>query len=679
MHIPYKIHFSLIDLVKLFSFYYALSISYNVVCQETSLYQDNFTEITSDEEKFSMYLDTIRKYRYRDIDIASQVTNECERMINDGVLISDSLLLSFAISNIYLKYIRIDALGAYKIVLDNEYLIESENQSIINIGNFLYLKSYTLLTMGDLEAAQEAFYKGIESGKEKRDTFSVIQSLYSLGQLYHTSEAYDEAVECYEEIIEYGESIELETPTHALTYVELGKTYIAVKDYNKALESLEYAYELMDSFKIEVYKSEALVYIGDVYLAQDNVPEAEKIYIRLKEAKKGSLDNNNVDKSRRFLAKIYRAKKMYPKALNTYREIIAEMDTSRLEDVISTYSEASNLCFEMRDFELAHKYLLLYNKAKEKEDKDAKRQKTAYLKIRYNSEQKENENAILAAQIHKNQAERKTLYSWLGLSTLLLGFLMWAFYQKGRYSHKLEGEVSKRTEKLRESNELLNSSIEELDEFNRILSHDLKEPLRGIVSFSQLASRDLKDEKKVQEYLAHVSKSGEQLDQLIDDVSVYRSIDSLKTYRKKEIKIKELFSDIVLEIQPQFSDKKINLVCDNSDTISCSLDIVKKVFYCIVHNAVKFNSNNTVIIIVNYFLKDQLHTFEIKDNGIGIPAAYHDQVFMMFKRLNNRENYPGSGLGLSIAHKLVTKIGGDISILRSEENKGTTFKVTFEA
>ena len=94
--------------------------------------------------------------------------------------------------------------------------------------------------------------------------------------------------------------------------------------------------------------------------------------------------------------------------------------------------------------------------------------------------------------------------------------------------------------------------------------------------------------------------------------------------------------------------------------------------------AVRFNNQDVVNIKVDYNKEGAFHTFIIQDNGIGIDPKYHDQVFSMFKRLNNRVDFSGSGLGLSVAQKLAKKMGGEISILRSDVNEGADFQVKFK-
>ena len=191
---------------------------------------------------------------------------------------------------------------------------------------------------------------------------------------------------------------------------------------------------------------------------------------------------------------------------------------------------------------------------------------------------------------------------------------------------RLEDQVIKRTEKLKESNELLSNSMKELDEFNRILSHDLIEPLRSIISFSQLASRDIQNPENVQEYLSYVTNSGIQLSQLIKDVLLYRESDNIINETKVDLSISTVFSEIEYEIKDQWPDKQIKLICNTDATILCAAKTAKNVFKIIVENAVRFNNQDVVNIKVDYNKEGAFHTFIIQDNGIGIDPKYHDPV-----------------------------------------------------
>jgi len=195
---------------------------------------------------------------------------------------------------------------------------------------------------------------------------------------------------------------------------------------------------------------------------------------------------------------------MYPEALGIYKTILSKADSSALDTQLSSYDKVHEICKKMGRFEAAYEYVLAHNEVKVKIEDDKKRQQTAYLKIKFDSEQKEKDNAILAAEIVKEQTQNKFLHTIVALISISLLILVGAFFQKKRYNNKLRKEVLKRTLNLRKSNAQLSKTNKELDEFNRILSHDLKEPLRSIVGFSKLASKVSNNPSKTNEYLGFV-------------------------------------------------------------------------------------------------------------------------------------------------------------------------------
>ncbi|MFK7947454.1 MAG: ATP-binding protein [Saprospiraceae bacterium] len=96
----------------------------------------------------------------------------------------------------------------------------------------------------------------------------------------------------------------------------------------------------------------------------------------------------------------------------------------------------------------------------------------------------------------------------------------------------------------------------------------------------------------------------------------------------------------------------------------------------LIENGIKFNKSETPTITLRSKTHETYKEIIIKDNGIGIDAAYHEQVFKMFKRLHNRAEYEGSGIGLAIVKLLADKLGGTIRV-ESELGKGSTFTLRF--
>ncbi len=664
-------------LIRLIIFCVFISIFQVSFSQSTALFEDSFTENTTDHDKFRIYLDSIDAYMYRDVDKTQLALTKCQDLINKGTLLGDSTLFSYVLSKIYFEYSKASPLGAFQLIVDNKKILKSKEISKKQLGNFSYIESFTYMSMGDLEAAQKAYYEGIELGKANMDTSSVIRNMYSLGQLLNDEQYYDDAIYYFTQVIDYSKTHQIRPSTLALNYMELSETYTNKKEYDKSLAALQSAFEVLEKHQLEILKSDVMLFKGNVFLAQGKLDLADDIHEQLLKLNQGSQDKNNIFNTRKFEAQLYRAKKMYPQTLNIYEELIAKTDSSNLDDLMATYKNAHELCRETGDYKAAHDYLFAYNKLKNKKEEDSKRQRTAYLKIKYDSEQKEKDNEILVSQISKSQAERKLLYGWTALSCLFLIALFGAFYQRIRYSKKLEGEVLKRTLKLENSVELLNKSNMEMEEFNRILSHDLKEPLRSIVGFSQLAIRDITKTTKAQEHLNFVIKGGKQLEQLIEDVGLYRQTYSINTKEKDSINMQSLLLEAAKKVEEEHPQKQIELIYNTKPIIYGPRKALAHIFRIIIQNATIYNKEKKVLININYQLKDQMHLFEIEDNGIGISPKYHGQIFEMFKRLNHRSQFKGSGLGLSIAQRLIEKMDGKISILRSEENKGSTFLISF--
>lgn len=630
-------------------------------------------------EKFSIYLDSIDKYVYRNLEITQTALDECRKILDQGSPIPDSIVFNYVIYSIYFEYSKADPLGAFQIIIDSEDIQNSPEVSNDQIRRFNYLKSFTYMSLGDLEAAQNAYYEGIELAKVAKDTGSIVSNLYSLGQLFDDGGFFEEAVNCYQQVIGYNKEFAIRPSTLALTYNELVETYTDTEDYAQALEALQMAYGILEKNDLEILKSDALMLEGNIYLAQRKLDAADTVYQKLVALNAGPEDRNNIANAQKFLADVYRAKKMYPQALDTYHDILEQIDSADLDKQIETYAKLHEVYSEQEDFTSAYQYALAHNEVKTRKDEDLKRQKTAYLKIKYDYEQRERDNAILAAEVTRNRAERKLLYGGIALFSVFLIVLFGFFYQKSRYSKRLEDEVSIRTGKLQKANGLLDKSNRELEEFNRILSHDLKEPLRSIIGFSQLAGRNIDKPDQALQYLDFVITGGRQLERLIAAVNVFQTSHAVAQPKGTVIDVQPFLEDTLSEVQKDHPDKQIELKCNTDSSIVAPLELLRPIFRIVLDNAVQYNEEEIVSIKVKYQLDEQKHVFEIEDNGIGIAPQYHTQIFDMFKRLNNRSAHAGSGLGLSIAKRLVEKMDGEISVLRSGENEGSSFRICFRA
>jgi len=329
----------------LYTLFFFLS-SFNSFSQSTNiLFENSFTEQTSQQQQFLIYLDSIDKYLYRDVNITIQALEECEVIIQQGTPLSESSLFQYNILKIYSEHSNSNPLAAYQLILDSEFLLESNKITKKQIKNFNYMKSYTYMAIGDLETAQRSYYQMIEEEKANRDTANMVNSLYSLGQLYTDQNNFDSAIKYLSQINEFSKTIKIRPSTLALTNFELSEAYIGLKAYGKALETIDKTLDYLEGQQLDVLKSDLLLLKGNIYLNQNKIDSAQYVYEQLEFLDQSTKDQHNLYYNRMYLAKLYTAKQMYPEALAIYEDMVTYADTSDLKTQIDFMHSLSFLVY----------------------------------------------------------------------------------------------------------------------------------------------------------------------------------------------------------------------------------------------------------------------------------------------------------------------------------------------
>ncbi|MFH1563379.1 MAG: ATP-binding protein [Nitrospirota bacterium] len=247
----------------------------------------------------------------------------------------------------------------------------------------------------------------------------------------------------------------------------------------------------------------------------------------------------------------------------------------------------------------------------------------------------------------------------------------------------LEQKVHERTQELEEANIELKTRAEELEVVNKELdsftysaSHDLKEPLRGIASFSQFLLEDYLDklDETGKDYLKRLSASANRMKSLIDDLLALSRISRIKN-PYTSIDSNKLIKEVLKQLKSIIEEKKVKIeVDDELPFIFCDGIKIKEVFYNLISNAIKYNDKKVpeVEIGVEGQRADGV-VFFVKDNGIGIEEKYFEEIFGIFKRLHKGDEYGGgTGAGLAIVKRVITDHGGNVWV-KSTPGKGSTF------
>lgn len=240
--------------------------------------------------------------------------------------------------------------------------------------------------------------------------------------------------------------------------------------------------------------------------------------------------------------------------------------------------------------------------------------------------------------------------------------------------------IENQLEELNQKNQKLEKYIEsnmQLENFAYIASHDLKAPIRTIISFSQLLERNLKNklDEDAKEYLDFVISASRNMRDLIDDLLAYSKINS-QPIRRDIFTIGDILMAITTEIQTTIHEKNAIINWNCAYEINADMIKMKQVFQNLITNAIKFQKPD-IQPIINILCEENTDSWQfcVKDNGIGIKADYHERVFDLFQKIHNKSEFEGTGLGLAICKKIVNQHGGKIWI-ESTLGEGTTFHFT---
>lgn len=234
---------------------------------------------------------------------------------------------------------------------------------------------------------------------------------------------------------------------------------------------------------------------------------------------------------------------------------------------------------------------------------------------------------------------------------------------------------------LRQRSEDLARSNKELDDFAYIASHDLKEPLRGIMSYSSFLMEDFGD-KLGEEGMARLKTMEEltkRLSALTDDLLVFSRVGRLElAYRT--VDLNALLEDVLATLRMSLERERFAVrIPAPLPSVRCDAVRMREVFHNLISNAIKYSDKPEKWIEIGALRQrndPERPVFYVCDNGIGIPERHADKVFTMFKRLHGRDKYGGgTGAGLAIIKKIIERHEGRIW-LESTAGEGTSFFFT---
>jgi PAS domain S-box-containing protein len=228
----------------------------------------------------------------------------------------------------------------------------------------------------------------------------------------------------------------------------------------------------------------------------------------------------------------------------------------------------------------------------------------------------------------------------------------------------------------RQAHELARSNAE-LEQFAYVASHDLQEPLRMVASYTQLLSRRYQGrlDGDADEFIGFAVEGVTRMQSLIADLLAYSRVGT-RLAEPSEIAMEDTLRRILAELRPTIAETGALVTHDPLPVVTGDPTQLFQLLQNLVQNAIKFHKpDEPPRVRIAAEELESVWRFSVRDEGIGIAPEFQDRIFIIFQRLHNRGDYPGTGIGLAICKKIVERHGGRIWV-ESAAGEGSTFYFT---
>jgi PAS domain S-box-containing protein len=250
-----------------------------------------------------------------------------------------------------------------------------------------------------------------------------------------------------------------------------------------------------------------------------------------------------------------------------------------------------------------------------------------------------------------------------------------AFIRDISEAKRSQEEIGSLNAELRRDIAELEARNKELEAFNYSVSHDVGAPLRHIIGFSSILSNELAHDitPAALEYVEKIQNGAVRLQQLVTDLLRFSRLGT-QELNLHATDLGALVKQVIFELKPESAGRRVNFEVCPLPTVECDSGLVKQVFWNLISNAIKFTAARE-IASVEIGRQDETGVFFVRDNGAGFSMKYADKLFAPFQRLHSQEEFAGTGVGLAIVQRILSKHNGRIWA-ESEVNQGATFFFT---
>lgn len=240
-----------------------------------------------------------------------------------------------------------------------------------------------------------------------------------------------------------------------------------------------------------------------------------------------------------------------------------------------------------------------------------------------------------------------------------------------------------REKKLREEHrhslEELARSNRDLEQFAYVASHDLQEPLRMVAAYTQLLAERYRGklDENADKYIQYAVDGATRMQRMVQDLLAFSRVGRQGSERNM-VDCNSVLAAALQNLQAAIAENRARIEAAELPSVMADGPQILQLFQNLIGNALKFHGNDSPRVRIGAQRSGREWIFSVADNGIGIAPEYAETIFVIFKRLHTRTEYPGNGIGLSICKRIVEQQGGRIWV-ESVPGEGATFRFSLPA
>ncbi len=577
------------------------------------------------------------------------------------------------------------ALEFYDKIAELEIGEESESEANPKKGHAFTQMSAIYQALGDYEKAYEYQMQALPTYDQVNDSLGMANAQYNLGSIFFYQNQFEQSLEHYQKAKVICDAINNDRFIYSCL-AALGSVNEKLGNSEKSLQYNQHSLKLAEKLNYKTGIAYAKGNIAANYRGQGNfkIAEAylkESISIKMELGDTWGAIGSEIDIAR--LYQMWGKPKLTITILKGTLSLAQQVDSkTRKPEIYQLMATAYN---DLNNIEQAYYYTLEYISLKDSLISEKTLEEMGQSKRRYEVQKNEYQINMLKKEnelLGKDKELQKLQIYIFAITVIAFIMFLWWYKSKLKYQNSVNKLLEEKNDLLNDKNDeievknkQLENSNEDLQQFAYVASHDLKEPLRMINSYTTLLNKRYNEmyDDSGKEFMHYIIDAVKRMETLLDDLLDFSRVGK-QAPPDNYISVEDIMVYVEANLRHRLQTLNATLVVKNENlpSVKAHRTQLMQLLQNLVSNGVKFKGEKDPVVTVDCHKKDNQYIISVKDNGIGISKENLEKVFEMFRRLHSRSEYEGTGIGLATCKRIVSTWGGDIWV-ESTEGEGSTF------